>query len=188
MKTAKILRSHIMAKPRLTTDPARSRTMSRIRGKDTSIETALRKALWHSGIRYRKNYSGLPGKPDIAITKHRIAVFCDGDFWHGKEWDTKKLRIKNNSEFWLSKIERNMNRDVQTDRVLFIKDWTVLRFWGTEIEKDLSGCVDEIRSAILYKEMESSSYDDEHVAKCSSIMLHCTRSANAVIERRRKKC
>ena len=128
--------------------------MSRIKSKNTSIEVALRKALWHSGIRYRKNYAGLPGAPDIAITKYGIAVFCDGDFWHGNDWEAKKNRLNNNREYWIEKIERNMRRDCKTDRLLYCKGWAVVRFWGSDIRKDLGGCVREIEHMILQSKMD----------------------------------
>ena len=87
-----------------------SENMRRIKSKDTSIELLLRKRLWQEGIRYRKNYSCLPGKPDIAITKYKIAIFCDGEFFHGKDWNTLKQRLSKgqNSKYWVDKIERNI--------------------------------------------------------------------------------
>ena len=93
------------------TPEQRKKNMRAIRSKDTTIELALRKALWQRGIRYRKNYKGLIGKPDIVITKYRIAVFCDSDFWHGYDWENRKARIKSNRDYWIPKIERNMKRD-----------------------------------------------------------------------------
>ena len=141
-----------------TIDIKRSLNMSRIKSKNTSIEVALRKALWRAGIRYRKNYQKLPGSPDIAITKHQIAIFCDGEFWHGKDWDTKKPRIKSNREFWIEKIERNRRRDRQNEWELNCLGWVVLRFWGMEIKKDLIGCVKEIKCAILQREAENDRY------------------------------
>jgi DNA mismatch endonuclease (patch repair protein) len=124
-------------------------TMSRIRSGDTGIETSFRKALWHDGIRYRKNYKKLPGTPDIAITKHKIAIFCDGEFWHGKDWAGRKNRIKSNPEFWLEKIERNIRRDRDTNKKLEAMGWTVLRFWGKDIKNDLPACVREVQDAIV---------------------------------------
>ena len=90
-----------------------SNTMRKIRGKDTSIEIKFRKALWHKGFRYRKNYKGLPGKPDIVLTKYRIAIFCDSEFFHGKDWEMLKPRLEKgkNSDYWVKKIERNIQRD-----------------------------------------------------------------------------
>ena len=93
------------------TPEQRRKNMQAIRSKDTSIEVALRTALWHRGIRYRKNYNQLPGKPDIAITKHKIAVFCDSDYWHGYDWENRHQKIKSNRDYWIPKIERNMARD-----------------------------------------------------------------------------
>ena len=112
--------------------------MSNIHSKDTGIEVALRKALWHKGYRYRKNYKKLPGTPDIVLTKYRIVIFCDSEFWHGKDWDILKPRLLRgkNPDYWIKKIERNRERDVETDKKLIFMDWTVIRFWGKEILKN----------------------------------------------------
>lgn len=123
--------------------------MSQIRSQNTKIEIRLRKALWHLGIRYRINYPALPGKPDIAITKHKIAIFCDGEFWHGKDWQAKKEKINSNRDYWIPKIERNIMRDAEIDKKLHALDWKVLRFWGTDIQKNLEACVSDVQSAIL---------------------------------------
>ena len=123
--------------------------MSRIRSQNTKIEIRLRKALWHLGIRYRINYSALPGKPDIAITKHKIAIFCDGEFWHGKDWQEKREKINSNRDYWIPKIERNMMRDAEIDKRLHALDWKVLRFWGMDIQKNLEACTSDVQSAIL---------------------------------------
>ena len=130
------------------TPEQRHKCMSRIKSENTSIEVRLRKALWGEGIRYRKSYSKLPGKPDIAITKHRIAIFCDGELWHGKDWKDKKNRIKTNSDFWIKKIESNIARDTENEKKLERMGWTVIRFWGKEIEKTLTDCVNEVKAAI----------------------------------------
>jgi DNA mismatch endonuclease (patch repair protein) len=127
------------------TSEQRHKIMSRIRSSNTSIEVMLRKALWHEGIRYRKNLKSLPGSPDIAITKHKIAIFCDGEFWHGKNWDEKKESIKTNRDFWISKIDRNIMRDNENEKKLDNMGWVVLRFWGNEINKNLADCVKEIK-------------------------------------------
>ena len=128
----------------------RHKNMSRIRSKDTSIELILRKALWHHGIRYRKNYKKLPGTPDIAITKYRIAIFCDSEFFHGKDWEKLQLRLANgsNSSYWLKKISRNMERDQDVERTLRSREWTVIRFWGDDIKKNTQDCVRVIEEAI----------------------------------------
>lgn len=132
------------------TSVQRSKNMSRIRSKDTSIELRLRKALWHKGIRYRKNYKALPGTPDIAITKYRIAVFCDSEFFHGKDWGKLQLRLSNgsNSSFWIKKITRNRERDDEVNKALRFREWVVLRFWGQDISKNLEDCVRVIEDAI----------------------------------------
>ena len=129
--------------------PVRSFTMSQVKGTDTSIEVVFRKALWHSGIRYRKNYKALPGKPDIAITRHKIAVFCDGEFWHGKDWHLVRGKLRTRREFWIRKIERNIERDTSNERKLMALGWTILRFWGRDIEKNLDLCIDDVRDAIF---------------------------------------
>lgn len=130
------------------TSEQRRKNMQAIRSKDTSIEVALRNALWHRGIRYRKNYKRLPGKPDIVITKHRIAVFCDSDYWHGYDWENRHKRIKSNREYWIPKIERNMQRDKEVTAQLQREGWTVLRFWEWQIKKHLDTCVDVVIKTI----------------------------------------
>ena len=130
------------------TPEQRKKNMQAIRSKDTTIELALRKALWKKGIRYRKNYKGLIGKPDIVITKYRIVVFCDSDFWHGYDWDNRKSRIKSNQEYWIPKIERNMKRDKEVTAVLVEQGWIVLRSWEHSIRKNLESCLDDIEEAV----------------------------------------
>ena len=130
------------------TPEQRKKNMRAIRSKDTTIELALRKALWQRGIRYRKNYKGLIGKPDIVITKYRIAVFCDSDFWNGYDWENRKARIKSNQNYWIPKIERNMKRDREVTAALVEQGWIVLRFWEHTIRKELEECVDDIQEAV----------------------------------------
>jgi DNA mismatch endonuclease (patch repair protein) len=141
------------------TSEQRHKNMSHIKCSNTSIEIQLRKALWREGIRYRINLKSLPGKPDIAITKYRIAIFCDGEFWHGKNWETRKKSIKTNRDYWIPKIERNMARDNTNEKKLQSIGWTVLRFWGTEINKNLLSCVNEIKEAII--EFSNEAYGNE---------------------------
>lgn len=133
------------------TPEQRRKDMQHIKSKDTSIEIALRKALWKKGYRYRKNFKGLPGKPDIAITKYKIAIFCDGEFFHGKDWEVKKPKLMNskNSDYWISKIERNMERDHENEQKLLFMGWTVIRFWGKEILKNTDDCIKVIEEAIF---------------------------------------
>jgi len=160
-----------------TNDLKRSYTMSRIRGKDTSIEVSLRKALWKAGIRYRKNYSKLPGTPDIAITKHKIAIFCDGDFWHGKNWERTKGRIQSNREYWIDKIERNIERDNEVNHKTCGNGWRVMRFWGKEINDDLSGCVADVLDAVFQSNI-SLKVADENICKLYPCELLCRDSEN----------
>lgn len=131
-------------------DPAViSFTMSRIRSKDTAPEVALRKALWREGLRYRKHYKGVPGSPDIAFVGVKVAVFCDGDFWHGRNWATRKARlITPNKDYWVRKIERNMERDARVNHELAALGWTVVRVWEHEIKSDLPRCVSRVLEAL----------------------------------------
>lgn len=121
-----------------------SYNMSRIKSKDTKIEILLRNELWRRGLRYRKNVTSIVGKPDIAFIGKKIAVFCDSEFWHGYNWENKKKELKSHREFWVAKIERNMQRDIEVTKILEDSGWIVLRFWGNEIKKNLFKCVDEI--------------------------------------------
>lgn len=136
-----------------------SKNMSHIRGKDTSIEVALRKALWHEGIRYRKNFRALPGSPDIAITKYKVAIFCDSEFFHGKDWEILKPRLEkgHNPNYWVKKIERNRERDIEKDQALLALGWTVIHFWGKDILKKTDECIQTIKEAIL--DIKINSYD-----------------------------
>lgn len=134
------------------------KNMRRIRSKDTSIEVLLRKRLWRDGYRYRKNYNKLPGSPDIAITKYRIAIFCDSEFFHGKDWGKLKSRLEHgkNPRYWIKHIEENMERDCRVVRELESLDWTVIRFWGKDIKKDLDGCLQVIEETIFNKKIMDS--------------------------------
>lgn len=130
------------------TPEQRRRNMQAIRSKDTTIELRLRKALWVRGVRYRKNYKKLIWKPDIAITKYKIAVFCDSDYWHGYDWENRSQRIKSNRDYWVPKIERNMERDQKVTETLQNDGWLVLRFWEWQIRKHLDECVEAVLQAI----------------------------------------
>lgn len=133
------------------TPQQRQKNMKRIKCKDTAIELTLRKALWERGHRYRKNYKGLPGHPDIVFTKYKIAIFCDGEFFYGKNWEEMKVSLQksNNSEYWIRKISRNIERDEEVDKQLRNLGWSVLRFWGQDIKKDLKGCIRTIEEHIF---------------------------------------
>lgn len=121
-----------------------SYNMRRVKNKDSEIELVLRKELWVRKMRYRKNVRSIYGKPDIAFIGKRIAVFVDSEFWHGFQWETKKTDIKSHHLFWIPKIERNMQRDAEVNEHLENEGWIVLRFWGTDIKRDLSTCVNKI--------------------------------------------
>lgn len=140
------------------TPEQRKKNMRNIRAKDTDIEKLLRKALWDKGYRYRKNYDKLPGKPDIALTKYKIAIFCDGEFFHGKDWEKQKSRLEKskNSEYWIKKISRNRERDDEINKKLMFEDWTVIRFWGRDIKKHIDECVKVIEEAIWDQKMQDS--------------------------------
>ncbi len=139
----------------------RKKNMQHIRAKDTKIEVILRKALWEKGYRYRKNYRDLPGHPDIAITKYKIAIFCDGEFFHGKDWEVLRPRLENshNSEFWISKISRNRERDDEINKQLLFQGWTVIRFWGNDIKKHTDDCVKVIEECIFSMKIEGIEND-----------------------------
>ncbi len=143
----------------------RRKSMKGNRSKDTSIEILLRKALWHKGYRYRKNYKKLPGSPDIALTKQKVAIFCDSEFFHGKNWSEKKLRMQKgtNPDFWISKIERNIQRDHENDQKLQYLGWTVIHFWGEEITKNLEDCVRVVEETIFENMIENSSFEENEL-------------------------
>lgn len=144
------------------TPEQRRKNMRAIKSKDTTIELMLRKALWHEGIRYRKNHKKLPGKPDIAITKYRIAVFCDSDYWHGYDWENRQAQIKSNREYWIPKIERNMERDRQVNGELAEAGWMVLRFWEWQIRRQLDVCVNVIVDAVGKRQTKIKSFLNPH--------------------------
>lgn len=128
------------------TTPERSKNMKAIHSKDTKIEVKLRKALWHTGIHYRKNVKVINCRPDIVVKKYKLAIFCDGDFWHGRV--SEKYTIKTHSEFWNEKIKRNKERDLENTITLRDAGWTVMRFWEEEIDKNLEKCVREIKEVV----------------------------------------
>lgn len=134
--------------------PETRRRMSRVKLKGGKAETALAKALWQRGYRYRRNDKRLPGSPDIAVLKYQIAVFVDGEFWHGRSWETRKGRLKRNREYWIGKIEENMTRDMRDDRLLIQMGWIPIHFWEKEVLKDLPTCIAAIEDAILARIVE----------------------------------
>lgn len=126
------------------TTPERSRIMGKIRGKNTKPELAFRKALYAAGYRYRVDYKKLIGRPDIVLKKYKTAIFIDGEYWHGKNWEERKPKIKTNREFWIAKIERNMQRDNEVNLELNRLGYKVFRFWESDIKKELDICLNEV--------------------------------------------
>ena len=136
--------------------------MSHIRRKDTKIEITLRKALWKRGYRFRKNYKELPGSPDICLTKYKIAVFCDSEFFHGKDWSILRPKVErgNNGAYWVKKIQENIDRDDETDKKLLFLGWTVIHFWGKDILKNTDECIRVIEEAIFDLEVNEDGITD----------------------------
>ncbi|PID28586.1 MAG: very short patch repair endonuclease [Candidatus Cloacimonadota bacterium] len=130
------------------TKEQRSLNMKAVKSKGSKIEKILAKEMWARGLRYRKNVKDIFGKPDFAFKKAKTAVFCDSEFWHGKDWETRKNDIKSNRDYWFKKIERNIERDKEVTEYLTAQGWTVLRFWGKEITKNTEKCVQKIQNAL----------------------------------------
>lgn len=140
--------------------------MSSIKSKNTRPEIILRKALWGKKLRYRVNYRKLPGKPDIVFTKYKIAVFCDGDFWHGHNWVLRGMpslesELKKYSEYWQNKILRNIERDEENNQSLKTLGWIVIRLWESDIKKNLDECVATIQETIFETMLQSYEIIDE---------------------------
>ena len=123
------------------TTPEIRKRMSNVRLKKGKAETILAKRLWHEGFRYRRNYKKLPGSPDIALTSYHIAVFVDGEFWHGENWEERKAKLKHNREYWIEKIEENMARDKRVDNQLREMGWTTVHFWEKQVLKYTDECL-----------------------------------------------
>lgn len=130
------------------TTPEIRKRMSKVKLKNGDVEQLLAKKLWHLGYRYRKNYKKLPGSPDIAILKHNIAVFIDGEFWHGYDWENKKKKLNKNKEYWIEKIEENMSRDQRNNEDLKKLGWIPIRFWSKEVLKNPEDCIKKIEKII----------------------------------------
>lgn len=126
------------------TPEQRRKNMQAIKSKDSKIEILLRKELWNRGLRYRKNVNTIYGKPDIVFLRKKVAIFCDSEFWHGYNWKERKKDFKSHQEFWIPKIERNIERDREVTEKLESEGWTVIRFWGNEIKNSTKQCVDKI--------------------------------------------
>ena len=144
-----------------------SRNMKSNKGKDTKPELLLRKELWRRGLRYRKNYKELYGKPDIVFLGARIAVFVDGKMWHGYDWERQKDDFKSRRDYWIPKIERNIEHDYEVTQELISLDWLVMRFWDFEIKKNLQECADKIEHAYNNrKKTVDSTYKKTENIKC----------------------
>ena len=162
--TSKRVRKRAKGAGRRKGEDARHYNMQRIKSKDTSIELKLRKALWAKGYRYRKNVRELPGVPDIVLTKYKIAIFCDSEFFHGKDWEVLKPQLErgNNAQFWIDKITRTKERDDAANKQLLYLGWTVIRFWGKDILKDVETCVKVVEETIFDNDMaREPELDDE---------------------------
>lgn len=118
--------------------------MGKVRLKNGKAETILAKRIWHEGYRYRRNYKKLPGSSDIAILRFRIAVFVDGEFWHGENWEKRKAKLNHNREYWIEKIEENMARDKRVDAQLKEMGWIPIHFWEKQVLKNTDECLNVI--------------------------------------------
>jgi DNA mismatch endonuclease (patch repair protein) len=116
----------------------------------TRPELRLRRELWKLGLRYQKNVRVVPGKPDICFLAAKVAVFCDGDFWHGRNWSVLEAQLQRraNSAYWIAKIRTNRLRDVRTRRRLRRSGWTVIRVWETDIRRDPAGAARRLAELI----------------------------------------
>ena len=129
----------------------RRRNMQSIKNRDSEIEILLRKELWRRGLRYRKNVNKVFGKPDVVFMSKKVAVFCDSEFWHGYNWEERKKDCKSRQDFWIPKIERNMERDREVTRRLEAEGWPVLRFLGNDIKKRLVYCGNVVEDILIIK-------------------------------------
>ena len=134
----------------------RRKIMKSIKSRDTKPEVLLRKALWHEGYRYRKNYKALKGTPDIVLTKYHIVIFVDSEFFHGKDYDELINRLKRGKrpEYWSNKIEQNIKRDIATEAELRGMGYTVLRFWGEDVIRDVDSCIKTIKETIWNSKLQ----------------------------------
>lgn len=126
----------------------RRKNMQAVKSKGSKIEIALARELWKRGCRYRKNDKSVFGKPDLTMKRYKLAIFVDSEFWHGKDWSTRKHDHKSNQEFWLKKIQRNIERDKEVNERLLKDKWKVFRFWGEDVTKNLRNCTDKIIKTI----------------------------------------
>lgn len=142
--------------------------MSAVKSKDTRPELKLRKALWHKNLRFRVNYKKLPGKPDIVFTKYKVAIFCDGDFWHGHNWALRgkaslEEELEGYSEYWRAKILKNIERDSETDKTLKALGWTVVRIWENDIKTDVDQCVAAIQEILFEAKLQIDDFEEDEI-------------------------
>ncbi len=140
------------------TPEQRRKSMQGNKSKGTKIEIVLGKALYAKGLRYRKNNKKVFGTPDFTISKYKIAIFADGDYWHGKDWETRKKKLGKNAGFWFEKIERNLERDFKVNKKLREEGWTVLRFWESDIKKNVDKIADFTKDVFDFKKQK---YEEE---------------------------
>lgn len=122
--------------------------MKAIKSKNTKMEVKLAKELWSRGYRFRRNSKFVFGKPDFSLKKYKIAVFVDSEYFHGKNWEAEKYRIKTNRDFWWQKIEGNIRRDQIVNEELKKTGWKVLRFWTEDVKKNCDFCLLSIEQKI----------------------------------------
>ena len=137
------------------TDEATSKRMAKVKLKRGNEEMILAKALWNEGFRYWLNYKKLPGSPDIAIKKYHLAIFIDGEFWHGYDWEKRKERLKRNRDYWIDKIEENIERDQRVDKELVVLGWIPIHFGSKIVKHDPSGCVQTIKELLFDLQLRS---------------------------------
>lgn len=136
------------------TPEQRKKCMQSNKSTGTKPELVLAKAMWALGLRYRKNSGSIFGKPDFSFKKYKVAVFVDGEFWHGKDWERKKAEIKGNREFWITKIERNIRRDMEVTGRLKAEGWTVLRFWSNDVVKNTTYCAEKVKEIVQARRID----------------------------------
>ncbi len=153
------------------TPQQRRRCMQSNKSKGTKPELVLARLLWSCGIRYRKHPKNIIGKPDFCIKKYRLAIFVDGEFWHGRNWKSKKNTLKGNREFWIAKIERNIERDRKVTQTLQAAGWAVFRFWESDIYRHPGICLRQVLEYMcqymhldIPQYLPSDFYQEEHLA------------------------
>jgi DNA mismatch endonuclease (patch repair protein) len=133
-----------------------SKTMRRVRSVNTTAELLIRRELHRRGLRFRLHDSRLPGKPDLLFGSARVAVFVNGDFWHGRQWQLRGLpdlasQFPNNAEYWIQKIGRNVERDRKVREHLLEDGWDVVTIWESDLKRDLASCADQVEELVRSK-------------------------------------